>query len=204
MALARALVIEPEVLLLDEPLSNLDANLRAEMRNEIRQLQKRLGITTIFVTHDQQEALAVSDRIVVMNAGRIAETGTPLALCDAPHSPFTASFLGARSVIEGRSRAAVFEAEGLRVVPAPPGAVAAVLRASRLRLRPAGQPFSEGGLDLCGVITSRVYVGETFELTVDTAAGPVNVAVPSHEITPEPGVTVRIVALDGGVSFITA
>ncbi len=101
VALARALVIEPSVLLLDEPLSNLDAHLRAEMRGEIRRLQQRLSITTLFVTHDQEEALAMSDRIAVMNKGRLVEAGRPQALCDHPQDAFTASFLGARTVVEG-------------------------------------------------------------------------------------------------------
>jgi putative spermidine/putrescine transport system ATP-binding protein len=113
VALARALVIEPSVLLLDEPLSNLDAHLRAEMRGEIRRLQQRLTITTLFVTHDQEEALAMSDRIAVMSAGRLVEVGTPQALCDHPRHAFTASFLGARTVVEGRSRDGIFEAPGL-------------------------------------------------------------------------------------------
>ncbi|WP_236638208.1 ABC transporter ATP-binding protein [Mangrovicoccus ximenensis] len=112
VALARALVIEPEVLLLDEPLSNLDANLRAEMRDEIRALQQRLGITTLFVTHDQQEALAMSDRIAVMKDGLVQELGAPLQLCDAPRSAFTAGFLGARTVIDGQVEAGTFRAKG--------------------------------------------------------------------------------------------
>ncbi|WP_290690793.1 MULTISPECIES: ABC transporter ATP-binding protein [unclassified Haematobacter] len=203
VALARALVIEPEVLLLDEPLSNLDANLRAGMRNEIRQLQQRLGITTVFVTHDQQEALAVSDRIVVMNAGRIAEVGTPRALCDAPHSPFTAGFLGARSVLEGELRDGIFHRADIRISPAPVGAGAAVLRASRLRLRPVETPAT-GGFDMIGTLRNSVYVGESFEVEVETSAGPVNVTVPSSEIPPVQGSRVRVVALEGGVSFISA
>ena len=91
VALARALVIEPRVLLLDEPLSNLDAHLRAEMRSEIRSLQQRLSITTLFVTHDQDEALAMSDRVGVMNQGRLVEVGSPMALCDEPAEAFTAA-----------------------------------------------------------------------------------------------------------------
>src|ERR1700722_18509714 len=97
VALARALVIEPAILLLDEPLSNLDANLRAELRNEIRVLQKRLDILTILVTHDQQEALAVSDRIAIMSDGRVVDLGTPESLCDRPGDAFAAAFLGART-----------------------------------------------------------------------------------------------------------
>jgi putative spermidine/putrescine transport system ATP-binding protein len=94
VALARALVIEPSVLLLDEPLANLDRNERLRMRGELRSLQQRLGITTILVTHDQEEALAIADRIAVMDAGRIVQTGRALDLCLHPASSFIASFFG--------------------------------------------------------------------------------------------------------------
>ena len=94
VALARALVIEPSALLLDEPLANLDRNVRLRMRDELRALQQRLRITTVLVTHDQEEALAVADRIAVMDAGRIEQTGRPLDLCLKPASPFVAEFFG--------------------------------------------------------------------------------------------------------------
>jgi ABC-type Fe3+/spermidine/putrescine transport system ATPase subunit len=94
VALARALVIEPQVLLLDEPLANLDRNIRLRMRDELRSLQQRLRITTILVTHDQEEALAIADRIAVMDAGRIEQTGRALDLCLHPASPFVARFFG--------------------------------------------------------------------------------------------------------------
>jgi len=101
VALARALVYEPSVLLLDEPLSNLDAKLRAEMRVDIRNLQKRLGTTMIYVTHDQEEALSVSDRIAVMNVGRIEQLATPSEIYDKPQTPFVADFIGVSSIHEG-------------------------------------------------------------------------------------------------------
>ena len=94
VALARALAIHPEVLLLDEPLSALDAKIRVELRTEIRRIQQRLGITTIYVTHDQEEALSISDRIVVMNAGRVDQIGTPVEIYNYPRSSFVASFIG--------------------------------------------------------------------------------------------------------------
>ncbi|WP_415715557.1 ABC transporter ATP-binding protein [Maridesulfovibrio sp.] len=94
VALARSLAVEPEVLLLDEPLSNLDARLRDKMRAEIKSLQKRLGITTIFVTHDQTEALTLSDRIAVFNQGRVVQVGTPRQIYDTPHNVFVAGFVG--------------------------------------------------------------------------------------------------------------
>ncbi len=94
VAVARALVLKPSVLLFDEPLSNLDARLRRQMREEIRDLQRRLGLTVVYVTHDQQEAMAVSDRIIVMNAGRIEQQGAPRDLYERPATPFLARFMG--------------------------------------------------------------------------------------------------------------
>jgi iron(III) transport system ATP-binding protein len=101
VAIARALVIEPEVLLLDEPLSNLDAKLRVEMRAEIRQLQQQLRITAIYVTHDQEEALAISDRIAVMQNGRLEQVGAPDAIYRSPASPFVAQFMGTTNLLTG-------------------------------------------------------------------------------------------------------
>ncbi len=102
VALARALVVEPPLLLLDEPLSNLDAKVRVEVRQEIRRLQKRLGITMIYVTHDQEEALVISDRIAVMNKGMIEQIGTPFEIYSNPQTPFVANFIGTTNPIEGR------------------------------------------------------------------------------------------------------
>jgi ABC-type Fe3+/spermidine/putrescine transport system ATPase subunit len=101
VAIARCLVIEPEVLLLDEPLSNLDAKLRVEMRAEIRQLQQQLGITAIYVTHDQEEALAMSDRIAVMRAGRLEQVASPQDIYRAPATPFVAEFMGTTNLLSG-------------------------------------------------------------------------------------------------------
>jgi ABC-type Fe3+/spermidine/putrescine transport system ATPase subunit len=103
VALARAIVTRPDILLFDEPLSNLDAKLREKVRLEIRELQKRLAITTLYVTHDQAEALAISDRIVVMNGGRIEQIGDPSTIYRSPRSAFVADFLGAANIVEGRA-----------------------------------------------------------------------------------------------------
>jgi iron(III) transport system ATP-binding protein len=115
VALARALVREPKVLLLDEPLSNLDAGLRDRMRDEIRAVQQRLGITTIFVTHDQDEALAVSDRVIVMNEGRIVEQGLPQEIYTWPREEFTARFLGVSNSLAGTVREVTHEATTIDV-----------------------------------------------------------------------------------------
>ena len=110
VALARALVIEPAVLLLDEPLSNLDANLREQMRFEIREIQKRIGITTVFVTHDQNEAMAVADRMVVMSKGQVRQVGTAQEIYEHPRDLFVATFIGQANLLRG-TIAAVRDAE---------------------------------------------------------------------------------------------
>ena len=102
VAVARALVLEPEVLLFDEPLSNLDAKLRRRMREDIRDLQQKLGLTSVYVTHDQEEALAVSDRVILMNRSVIAQEGTPRELYERPRDRFVADFIGAANLAEGR------------------------------------------------------------------------------------------------------
>jgi ABC-type Fe3+/spermidine/putrescine transport system ATPase subunit len=128
VAIARAVVIEPDVLLLDEPLSNLDAKLRVEMRGEIRALQRTLGITVIYVTHDQEEALAMSDRIAVMRAGRLEQVAAPRAIYEQPATAFVASFVGATNLLRG-------------AVVRRDGEVADVLvGATTIRARLAGQP----------------------------------------------------------------
>ena len=111
VAIARALVVEPKLLLLDEPLSNLDAKLRLEMRSEIRRIQRELGITVLYVTHDQEEAMAISDRIAVMNIGQIEQVGTPKEIYEEPKTEFVASFMGKTNVIP----AEVVEREGDKV-----------------------------------------------------------------------------------------
>jgi iron(III) transport system ATP-binding protein len=112
VAIARALVFEPEVLLLDEPLSNLDAKLRLQMGDEFRSLQKRLGITSIYVTHDQEEAMALSDRVVVMHQGKILQIGAPEEIYHRPNCKTVAAFLGAPNLIDVRVRSASKEADG--------------------------------------------------------------------------------------------
>ena len=118
LALARALVAEPRLLLLDEPLSNLDAALREKMRIELRRLQKEVGVTTIYVTHDQSEALALSDRIAVMQDGRIAQIGTPHQIYHQPDSAFVATFVGRSNLLRGRLLERDPQSEGIRIATA--------------------------------------------------------------------------------------
>jgi putative spermidine/putrescine transport system ATP-binding protein len=198
VALARALVIEPSVLLLDEPLSNLDANLRGEMRGEIRDLQQRLKITTLFVTHDQQEALAMSDRVAAMSQGHLVEVGTPEALSTTPRHAFTAGFLGNRTVIEGRSEGGRFIAQGLVCDGAPDDARKLVLRAARLRL----DAMPEGPLQVAGRVTATAFIGDAYETDVETPAGRIRVLVPAETPPPAAGAPCHIHALPGSTSFI--
>ncbi|MAY61015.1 MAG: polyamine ABC transporter ATP-binding protein [Rhizobiales bacterium] len=161
IALARAIVIEPDVLLLDEPLSALDANLREDMRVELKRIQERIGVTTVFVTHDQSEALALSDQIVVMSAGKVEQMGAPEEVYNTPASEFVAKFLGASNIVEaqctGRDGSSmVLETPDLGRFTLPadrgpkvtgPGPVKLVLRAEKIALsatKPANDDVSHG------------------------------------------------------------
>jgi putative spermidine/putrescine transport system ATP-binding protein len=179
VAIARAIVIEPEILLLDEPLSNLDARLRDEMRFEIRDIQTRTGITTLFVTHDQQEALTMCDRIAVMNAGQLEQIGTPTEVYDHAATPFVANFIGRANAIEATlDRAAqptgapILRHHGQnlpqpRAQDLPPGsstAVSVMLRPHVVRLAPPA-----GGLT--ARVLRRVFVGSMIEVELELISG---------------------------------
>lgn len=131
VALARAIVSDPQVLLLDEPLSNLDARLRAEVRTEIRQLQRRLGITSVYVTHDQEEAFAVADRVIVLNGGRIAQNGRPLDVYDEPADVFVAAFVGSVNLLCGTVEENVHRNGTVSVaIPSAKGSIVSKIRPS--------------------------------------------------------------------------
>jgi putative spermidine/putrescine transport system ATP-binding protein len=119
VALARALVVEPPVLLCDEPLGALDRKLRQQMQFELKELQKRLGVTLVFVTHDQEEALAMSDRIAVMNKGKVEQVGSPTEIYERPRTRFVADFIGEINILEGGPRARALRPEKIRLVSAP-------------------------------------------------------------------------------------
>ena len=176
VAVARALVLKPSVLLFDEPLSNLDARLRRQMREEIRELQQRLGLTVVYVTHDQQEAMAVSDRIIVMNAGRIEQQGGPRDLYERPATPFLARFMGesnpARGVVRrldaGRVKVRLGEAEiEIADTGAREGEVTVAVRPEAITVEPAPVPAGT----LAGRIAKAGYLGTHMEYSIDTAAG---------------------------------
>jgi iron(III) transport system ATP-binding protein len=173
VALARAIVVQPSILLLDEPLSNLDANLREEMRYEIRRLHDEFHITTVYVTHDQAEAMVTSDRIAVMNAGRIEQVDEPRALYARPRTRFVAGFIGRTNFLDAElrgedvvfdgfalPRARFAEAAGLA------GRVAFSLRPQSVHLHRQPPPSSERVAVVPGRIVQRAYLGEHWDYTV--------------------------------------
>jgi len=176
VALARALVVNPAVFLLDEPLSNLDAKLRHEVRIEIRQLQQRLGLTTIFVTHDQEEALTLADRLVLMNKGAIQQIGSPADLYNRPANLFVADFIGKANVIRGRlAEPGIFASAGGMAVRCNGGAVAAgstvalVLRPERIALTPS--PVAGRANNIAGRVERLSYLGPLTEYLVRCESG---------------------------------
>jgi len=179
VAVARALVLEPQVLLFDEPLSNLDAKLRRQVREDIRDIQTSLGLTVVYVTHDQEEALAVSDRIIVMNNATIAQIGTPRELYDTPKDEFVADFIGEANLFDGRvesvennegGRVATVAVDQLRFQVAagnhPEGAVRVAIRPGRIRIMPAKTPNT-----MAGTILKATYAGSHMEFKVATSVG---------------------------------
>ena len=217
VAVARALVLEPSVMLFDEPLSNLDARLRRSMREEIRALQQRLKLTVAYVTHDQSEALAVSDQIVVMNAGLIAQVGTPRQLYEQPDSAFVAGFIGEAMLFQAEVDAAGAVRLGplrLRSVrPVRPGAVKVAVRPEAWRVvkgvaADAGQiasPSSGQSLDqLPGQVLKAAYLGSHQELTVHTALGEIFVIAPLGESAWQAGDAVAMSLARPEVSVVEA
>ena len=197
VALARALAPRPQVLLLDEPLSALDAKIRVSLRDEIRAIQRRLGITAIYVTHDQEEALAVSDRIVVMNAGRAEQVGAPHEIYNRPATRFVATFVGQLSMLAaeslggGRLRLAGQDLELARD-DLPPGPVTLALRPEMLRLG------GEGEIRLPATIREVQFLGSIVRIGADLGGQPVTFDTfnASHRAPPRPGEAV-VLTLNG-------
>ncbi len=184
VAVARALVLEPDVLLFDEPLSNLDARLRRSMREEIRALQQRLGLTVVYVTHDQAEALAVSDRIVVMRAGEIAQQGSPEALYAQPASVFVATFMGEANhlrapILRIEDDKAVLSLAGLTIMLPHQGLAAGE---ADLMLRPEAIRFLPAGEGVPARITRATYMGGNCEYHAETALGPLFIIRPERSL----------------------
>ncbi|MDR5815092.1 MULTISPECIES: ABC transporter ATP-binding protein [unclassified Caballeronia] len=180
VALARALATRPRVLLMDEPLGALDLKLREAMQAELARLQRELGITTVMVTHDQQEAMSLADRIVVMNGGRVQQTGTPEDIYLRPANPFVAGFIGKVNLIEGTvmhvaGDGCMIDVGGARIAAARHGdmvlgaRVALALRPETLRALPPDAPPTGNRLD--GVVTQRRFLGNAVHYHVDLGAG---------------------------------
>jgi iron(III) transport system ATP-binding protein len=180
VALARALVLNPQILLLDEPLSNLDAKVRIQVRAEIRKLQKELGITTVYVTHDQEEALTLSDRIAVFNQGKVFQLGAPKELYERPANRFVADFIGINNLIDGTVRA-VDSASGGLTVDTAIGSIRAMPREGLrvgdrcvLCIRPENVALGDTDGDrnvVPGAIAFTAYLGNTVRYDVDLGKG---------------------------------
>ncbi|MDG1031015.1 MAG: ABC transporter ATP-binding protein [Alphaproteobacteria bacterium] len=185
VAVARALVLEPQVLLFDEPLSNLDAKLRRSVREEIRELQQKLGLTVVYVTHDQEEALAVSDKIIVMNKGKIAQIGSPHELYEKPTDLFVANFIGESNILDCMITSVtdktaevsvggkIFNIPAQHIKKGP----------AKLAIRPEHISFHNAQKKdgFSGSILSATYVGAKTEYQVETKAGKLFVMVASTE-----------------------
>jgi len=205
VAVARALVLEPQVLLFDEPLSNLDAKLRRRVREEIRELQQDLNLTVAYVTHDQEEALAVSDRIIVMSNSRIAQEGAPRELYEEPANAFVADFIGdanlidvtIRSVDGGRAEVAIGSA--MVSLPArglPPGP-------ARVAVRPESLILCDGaGHGLPGTIRKCTYLGNHLDIVVQTEAADLFVVQYGARPMLAEGAAVRLSFANSGVTLI--
>ncbi len=174
VALARALVMEPKVLLMDEPLSNLDAKLREVMRTEIRRIQQTLGITSVYVTHDQIEAMTLSDRIVVMNQGRIEQIGAPPEIYRQPQTAFVADFIGRTNFVSGTVRGingdtVALEVFGQTLTAPRPDSNLSAGQAVRLVVRPEAIQVVEQGGQFQGVVQWASYLGSVVEYEIDVA-----------------------------------
>ncbi|MBR2574976.1 MAG: ABC transporter ATP-binding protein [Loktanella sp.] len=193
VAVARAIVQQPDVILFDEPLSNVDAKLRRRVRAEIRALQQDFGLTAVYVTHDQEEALAVSDRIVVMEKGRIAQIGTPEDLYERPASGFIADFIGDANLINGVVTAGRFRVADFDLaVGGPDGAATVSVRPERIALVPDG----------AARIGSATYLGSRIEYVVISGAGELLVSRPITEPRLAPGQPVAITIDPSGLTRV--
>jgi iron(III) transport system ATP-binding protein len=207
VALARALVLKPSVLLFDEPLSNLDARLRRQMREEIRDLQQRLRLTVVYVTHDQQEAMAVSDRIIVMNAGHIEQHGKPRDLYEKPATPFLARFMGESNPARGDARRIGPSKVRLRLgrsefdienSSAKDGEVMVAVRPEAIAVETSpGPPGS-----LPGRIVKASYLGTHMEYSIDTGAGTLFATCPKVNRPLAAGTEVALVLASRGVIVV--
>jgi iron(III) transport system ATP-binding protein len=202
VALARTLAIEPKVLLLDEPLSNLDAKLRVHMRAELRALQRKLGITTIFVTHDQEEAMTTADYIAVLDHGVVQQTGEPVELYDRPANRFVAGFVGTINLLRGvvvvDGDRSVFHGDALGNIPLPDGAAASAgpaeiaIRPHTIVLAAPGAPNERARAWFDGAVTEREFLGEFMRYRVKVAEEDLTVDQPHYRGEPGFPVSARV------------
>jgi putative spermidine/putrescine transport system ATP-binding protein len=195
VALARALAIEPKVLLLDEPLSALDARVRARLRDEIRRVQLEVGITTLFVTHDQEEALAIADRVGVMNKGRLEQLGPPTVVYSRPSTPFVAEFVGLTNRLAGVVRGGAVEVRGTRLPLVQPdaadGPAIALVRPETVSLEANGSSVPG---PLVGNVIATSFLGATSRVTVDLGDATVLAQLTTTDASRmPPGTRVRLV-----------
>ncbi|WP_038364637.1 ABC transporter ATP-binding protein [Bosea sp. UNC402CLCol] len=196
VALARALVIHPSVLLLDESLSNLDAKLRDAMRHEIRSIQRSLGITTLFVTHDQVEALTMCDRIAVMHRGRIAQIGTAEDIYERPATRFVAEFVGRANALpatRGPDGKVLLWNEPQPVTAPASGEFDVFVRPQRMRIVPLSEAVGAETVRVSGRILRSVFVGDHVEVLVEGAGGQLTVEMPSGSPALAEGAEVAVI-----------
>ncbi len=215
VAVARAIVLQPKVMLFDEPLSNLDTRLRRQMREDIRRLQQETRITSVYVTHDQGEALAVSDNIIVMSEGHIAQHGSPDSIYRRPVSPFVATFMGEANILpasvvnsEGGRGLSVkvgdltvaVEEQALVDTPREPGPAQVAVRPESVLM--SSEPPAGGGIK--GEVTWSSYLGFATEYTVETELGEVFAILPPHARQFQPGESVFLSAEPVGIAVLSS
>jgi putative spermidine/putrescine transport system ATP-binding protein len=202
VALARALALHPAVLLLDEPFSNLDAQLRVRLRQQMQRVLKKMNITTLFVTHDQEEALMLSDRVVVMNKGKVEQVGAPEEIYERPVNRFVAEFIGSCNVFEGEVANGMFRSEGGLAVPVSAGASGR----RTLIIRPEYLEPATGtlrGLELEGTVETVAYFGSLSRITIQVGAEKVMLDA-QHQMAgrPRPGDHIRVAVHPDGVRLL--
>ena len=191
VALARALVVEPKVLLMDEPLSNLDAKVRQRLRGELRRLQKQVGITAIYVTHDQEEALALADTVVLMDQGSIVQTGTPQEIYLRPSTAFAAEFLGVSNQLYGEVSDGKLTVAGQAIPYVGPvrGRATVIFRASDVQMEDPSVPLREGTMGLTGLLEESLFLGAHYRHYIRLA----DAVVMADSPDPRPPGPVRLV-----------
>ncbi|MCP3869904.1 MAG: ABC transporter ATP-binding protein [Gammaproteobacteria bacterium] len=201
VALARTVVIEPRVLLLDEPLSNLDANLRVQMRQEILELQRTLNLTTVFVTHDQEEANTTSDRLAVLNDGHLQQVGTPMSLYDQPENSFVAGFMGIANILKGNLRlqdgGSLFESEKGTCLPLKTertGKCSIVFRPQNVEVLKPGSPLEADHHLIAGKVLNKEFLGSILRYEVQVGGDRILIdhSHQQFEATMEKGADVEI------------